>query len=149
VSPSVPLINIEGRGLERGLISDTLRIEAVGPQDFGGGIIPAHFNITFSSDPFSEIELGRCADEGGCQILERGTLQPATTIFWQGPRDRIIPLRIMFQSDTCEGGSGQAQALSCRRPRDVPGPVVGAGLPGFLAACVGLLAWWRRRQKIG
>jgi hypothetical protein len=44
--------------------------------------------------------------------------------------------------------SGQAAfEYSNVRVNSVPGPVVGAGLPGLIAACVGMLALARRRRR--
>ena len=48
--------------------------------------------------------------------------------------------------DRPEAGTGFIDRISTPAA-SVPGPIAGAGLPGLIFASVGLLGWWRRRQK--
>ena len=49
--------------------------------------------------------------------------------------------------DTKQGLFGDAVPGPTTPVSPVPGPIAGAGLPGLIAGCGGLLAWWRRKRK--
>jgi hypothetical protein len=58
---------------------------------------------------------------------------------------RLASLFTLFPFYIFEGTNGNVLLASIST---APGPIAGAGLPGLILACGGLLGWWRRRQKI-
>jgi hypothetical protein len=82
---------------------------------------PGDQTFSFLGVDFGSLEVSRVRITSGNVALALGQLGPGVTVM----------------DDFIYG-----------EPNPVPGPIVGAGLPGLILASGGLLAWWRRRQKI-
>lgn len=96
----------------------------VGEQDFTAASFNGLVFTVLSGDPF--ITVSSVSNLAATRVSEPGG-----------------KLAINLQGLTFTGG----QIVIDFAPAPVPGPMAGAGLPGLIAACGGLLAWWRRRTQ--
>jgi hypothetical protein len=78
-------------------------------------------------------------------VTLQGSLAAAETSFINGLENGLTYFNIHTANNP--GGEIRGQLLSIGAVA-VPGPIVGAGLPGLVAACVGLLALARRRRRL-
>jgi len=119
---------------EAGRLSDTFRIEVSGQPSPGN----VTFTYTFTSDidPFLP------------ETSRLPTTVPDIEEMALGPLEfQPISSAIMALLPTSPGGD--TALFFFRSDVPIPGPVVGAGLPGLLLLAIGgLLGWWRRRRKI-
>jgi hypothetical protein len=127
-----------------------------------GGTTPAGvmgFGAVFSDVDLAGTSIAFTTTAGGIGPLAVPTFSGNQTFSFLGillaPGEELITSVRIVTGTTALGPSENFPGVDLvvmddflyAEPRVVPGPIAGAGLPGLVIACGGLLAWWRRKRK--
>jgi hypothetical protein len=100
----------------------------IGGHDFSLANSPGGTNVTFVNGSLSG-------------ILYVGTMQSFSLDIG------TLGLQYAYVDVFHPGNDSVGNIYASHAASPVPGPIVGAGLPGLIFASGGLLAWWRRKRK--